>query len=125
MVDNQTRLGLPALPTPLDETLPDRKVRAVVLPRADGIGFTVKINLTQEDRLMVGVHYRLYIEAGDNSTCDVPPKRLFQLADNPADLLLSKKFKGCVQIGVTPFTTTKTGSEYFSSIMAIDGHTSN
>jgi hypothetical protein len=105
---------------PLDESSPDTKVRAAFVPRADGIGFTVEIDpKQQEGRPIMGVHYRLYVDPGDYVTCDVSRRRLFQVGDSSADLLLPKKFKGCIQIGVVPFTATKTGSEYYSGMIVV------
>jgi hypothetical protein len=105
---------------PLDEFSPDTKVRAASAPRADGIGFTVEVDpQQQEGRPILGVHYRLYATTGDNPTCDVSSRRMIQIADSPADLLLPKEFMVCVQIGVAPFTATKTGSEYYSAVMTI------
>jgi hypothetical protein len=103
---------------PLDESFPDTKVRATPIPRRDGIGFIVEISPTQQEgRPIVGVQYRLRVEEGDQSMCEPSPRRLFQLTDNPADLLLPKNFKGCVQISVSPITATKIGSEYYSEKM--------
>jgi hypothetical protein len=107
----------------LEGISPDERVRARVVAKTDGIGFAVKINPTQqEDRAIAGVHYRLYTGVLGNPTCDGRPSHLHQVAGTPADLQLSPQFNGCVQIGVIPFTASKTGSEYFSNIMAIDGH---
>jgi hypothetical protein len=109
---------------PLDESSPDTKVRATPIPRRDDIGFTVEINPMQQDgRPIAGVQYRLRVAEGDES-CEASPIRSFQFTDNPADLLLPKKFKGCVQIGVSPFTATKIGSEYYSGKIAIGADSS-
>jgi hypothetical protein len=110
---------------PLNESSSET-VRATLVPRADGIGVTVEIDpQQQEGRAILGVHYRLYTERGDNSTCDVSSRRLIQFSDSSPELLLPKKFKGCVQIGVAPFTATKTGSEYFSEKIMIDSFDDN
>jgi hypothetical protein len=105
---------------PLDERSPDTRVHASLVRRADGIGFAIEINPTQQKgRPIVGVHYRLFAEIGDNPTCNVSPRHLLQLVDSPADLSLPKGFEGCVQIGVAPFSATKTGSEYYSDIIMV------
>jgi hypothetical protein len=107
----------------LDASSPDIKVRATLVPRAEGIGFSVEIDpQQQEGRPIIGVHYRLYVETGDNPTCDASSRHLIQFANGPAALLLPTKFKGCVQIGVAPFTATKTGSEHYSGILMIGVH---
>jgi hypothetical protein len=104
----------------LDESSPDTRMRVSVVGRADGIGFTVEIDpQQQEGRPIVGVHYRLYAEAGDNPTCEFSSRGLTQSADSPADLWLPKEFKGCLEIGVAPFTATKTGAEYYSAKVMI------
>jgi hypothetical protein len=106
---------------PLHASSADTKVQAALAPRADGIGFRVEIHPHQQwAHPIVGAHYMLYVNS-DDTKCDVLPRRLFQVADNPTDLLLPKKFKGCVRIGVAPFTATKTGSEYYGSTMIIEG----
>jgi hypothetical protein len=104
----------------LDGSSPDAKVRATVVPRADGTGFKVKMDpIQQEGRPIVGAHYKLYVETGDNPTCDVSSRHLVQGGGSPTDLLLPQRFKGCAQIGVAPFTATKTGSEYYSGILKV------
>jgi hypothetical protein len=102
---------------PLDES---DTVRATLVPREDGIGFAVEIDPRQQEGHPVkGVYYSLYVDTGDNPTCAVSSRRLIKFADSATELLLPKDFKGCVQIGVAPFTETKTGSEYHSGILMI------
>jgi hypothetical protein len=104
----------------LDEGSSNTKVHASLIPRTDGVGFAMQIDPTQQEgQPIVGVYYRLYVETRDNPTCADPSRRMIQFADRPADLLLPKRFKGCVQIGVTPFTATKAGPEYYSDIMMV------
>jgi len=104
----------------LDEWSSNTKVHLSLIPRTDGVGFTIQIDPTQQEgQPIVAVYYRLYVETGDNPTCAGPSRRMIQFADRPADLLLPKRFKGCVQIGVTPFTATKTGSGYYSDIIMV------
>jgi hypothetical protein len=110
---------------PLEEFSRNTEVRSATVLRADGIGFTVEIDPhQQEGRAIMGAHYRLYAEPGDNPTCDVSSRRLIQFSNSPAELLLPKKFKGCVQIGVSPFTATKIGSEHYSEKIVIGGDSS-
>jgi hypothetical protein len=104
----------------LDGSFLETKVRATLVPRADGIGFAIEVEPhQQEGHPIIGAHYRLYVETGDHSACNVSPRHLSQVADSPAGLLLPKDFKGCLQIGVVPFTGTKTGSEYYSGTIKV------
>ena len=102
----------------LDKTFPDKKVRVTLVPRSDGLGFTVEIDPKQQEGRPINVYYRLYVERGD-PPCAVSPRRLSQMGITPADLVLPRSFKGCIQIGVIPFTATKTGPEYYSDTFVV------
>jgi hypothetical protein len=104
----------------LDESSPAVKVRVAFVSHADGIAFAVETDpVQQEGRPIAGAHYRLYVETGDDARCDLAPRRMIQSAERPTELSLPKNFQGCAQIGVVPFTATKSGSEYYSSVMTI------
>jgi hypothetical protein len=108
---------------PLDGAPTDMKVHAKLVPGDEAIGFSVQIDpQQQEGRPIIGLNYKLYVETGYWPTCAVFSRRLIQLSDNPASFLLPKDFTGCAQIGVVPFTATKTGLEYHSGVLMSGTH---